>query len=86
LLALCTVRGCFFVQAFLTAKRITTQAPKNGRLKAMKAQPYDLELSKSGAVALRFLGFLLRMNFDNMLAHCDIGKGLLPVRIKIISG
>jgi hypothetical protein len=74
------------VQAFLTAKRFSAKPPKNGRQKAIKAQSCDLELSKSGVVALRFLGFLLRMNFDKMLARCDIDKRLLPVRIKIISG
>ena len=74
------------MQAFLTAKRFTAQAPKNGRQKAIKAQSCDLELSKSGEVALRFLGFLLRMNFDKMLARCDIDNRLLPVWIKIISG
>jgi hypothetical protein len=73
-------------QAFLTAQRVASKAPENGRLKRVKARWKLLELSKSGVVALRFLGFLLRINFDNMLARCNIGGRLLPDRRKIISG
>ncbi|MFQ6557988.1 hypothetical protein Q7F05_18775 [Pseudomonas sp. Lb2C1-1] len=73
-------------QAFLTAKRQAPEAPKTGRLPGKKPPLDPPELSKSGVVALRFLGFLLRMNFDNMLACCNIGERLLPDRIKIISG
>ncbi|WP_146042604.1 MULTISPECIES: hypothetical protein [Pseudomonas] len=73
-------------QAFLTATRQAPKAPKTGRLSGKKPLDDPLELSKSGVVDLRFLGFLLRMNFDNMLARCNIGKRLLPDRIKIISG
>ncbi|WP_156334332.1 hypothetical protein [Pseudomonas thivervalensis] len=73
-------------QAFLTAQRQVPQPPKTGRLPGKKALPNRPELSKSGVVDLRFLGFLLRMNFDKMLARCNIGKRLLPDRIKIISG
>ncbi|MBV4497185.1 hypothetical protein HU715_017715 [Pseudomonas sp. SWRI12] len=73
-------------QAFLTARRQAAQAPENGRLPDKKALENRLELSKSGVVDLRFLGFLLRMNFDKMLARCNISKRLLPDRIKIISG
>ncbi|CAI8794376.1 hypothetical protein EMIT043CA1_10125 [Pseudomonas brassicacearum] len=50
-----------------------------------KALRDPVELSKSGIVALRFLGFLLRINFDNILACCNICERLLPDRIKIIS-
>lgn len=73
-------------QAFLTAQRQAAKAPKTGRLPGKKPLGNPRELSKSGVVDLRFLGFLLRMNFDNMLARCNIGKRLLPDRIKIISG
>jgi hypothetical protein len=73
-------------QAFLTAQRVASKAPENGRLKRVIARWKLLELSKSGVVALRFLGFLLRINFDNMLARCNIGGRLLPDRRKIISG
>ena len=73
-------------QAFLTAPRQAPEAPKTGRLPGKKALVNPLELSKSGVVDLRFLGFLLRMNFDKMLARCNLGKRLLPDRIKIISG
>jgi hypothetical protein len=52
----------------------------------MKAHPKGIKLSKSGVVDLRFLGFLLRINFDNMLACRNIGEGLLPERREIISG
>lgn len=78
--------GAGLEQAFLTAQRVTSKAPENGRLKRVKACWKLLELSKSGVVALRFLGFLLRINFDNMLARCNIGGRLLPDRRKIISG
>ena len=73
-------------QAFLTAARQAAGAPKTGRLPSKKPLDDPLELSKSGVVDLRFLGFLLRINFDNMLARCNIGERLLPDRIKIISG
>ncbi|SCY23704.1 hypothetical protein [Pseudomonas sp. NFACC37-1] len=73
-------------QAFLTATRQAVEAPKTGHLPGKKPLEEPLELSKSGVVDLRFLGFLLRMNFDTMLARCNISKRLLPNRLKIISG